>query len=223
VTLPAWVPSGQLKPAPQPLLLVQAFVNTKDLDLGTDLLAEAGPASEWLHLAGLLDPGATAGPADLRTAQAAREDIRALLLRNGHDGDLADGNLSTAPSGGGLNAGSRDADLSGLSEVARAARPELAIEPGGQVRLDPGPGDRPGSGLARLLLIIRDAQRDGTWQRLKICGKADCLWAFYDRSHSRAGTWCDMASCGNLVKNRNLRARRGSPARPMGPAGRGTP
>lgn len=210
MTLPAWVPSGQLKPAPQPLLLVQAFVNTKDVDLGTDLLAETGPASDWLRLAGLLGSGAAVGSAELRTAQAAREGIRALLVRNGHGGDLVGSDLA-------------DGDLSALSKVARAARPELALGSGGQVRLDPGSGDRLGGGLARLLLIIRDAQHDGTWRRLKICGKADCLWAFYDRSHSRAGTWCDMASCGNLVKNRNLRARRGSRAKPSGPAGRGAP
>ena len=63
-------------------------------------------------------------------------------------------------------------------------------------------------GLLRLLLIIRDAQADGSWERLKLCGNPDCLWAFYDRSHSRRGAWCDMASCGNRLKNRNFRARR---------------
>ena len=58
-----------------------------------------------------------------------------------------------------------------------------------------------------LLLVIRDAQHDGSWQRLKACGNPDCRWAFYDRSHSRAGAWCDMATCGNRIKNRRLRQR----------------
>jgi len=44
VTLPAWVPAGESKPPPL-LLLVQSFVNTLDLDLGTDLLADPGPAT----------------------------------------------------------------------------------------------------------------------------------------------------------------------------------
>jgi predicted RNA-binding Zn ribbon-like protein len=210
MTLPAWVPSGQVKPAPQPLLLVQAFVNTKDLDLGTDVLAEPGSANDWLHLTALLAAGVTAGPGDLRTTREAREGIRALLARNGHGGQLPDGELGAQFPG---------ADLGALSQAAQAARPELAVGPDGRVRLDPGSGGPLGGGLARLLLTIRDAQQDGTWRRLKICGKADCQWAFYDRSHSRAGTWCDMASCGNLVKNRNLRARRGSHAQPAGPAG----
>jgi predicted RNA-binding Zn ribbon-like protein len=87
------------------------------------------------------------------------------------------------------------------------AQPAYAFR---QVELDPGPdGGHLAEGLTCLLLIIRDAQRDGTWSRLKVCGNPDCQWAFYDRSHSRRGAWCDMASCGNLIKNRNLRARRG--------------
>ena len=32
--------------------------------------------------------------------------------------------------------------------------------------------------------------------------------AFYDRSRNHGGTWCDMASCGNKLKNREFRARR---------------
>ena len=38
-------------------------------------------------------------------------------------------------------------------------------------------------------------------------GNPDCRWAFYDRSHSGAGAWCDMATCGNRIKNRRLRQR----------------
>ena len=80
---------------------------------------------------------------------------------------------------------------------------------GGQVRLETGDGPgRLADGLAGLLLTIRDAQADGSWDRMKLCGNPDCRWAFYDRSHSRQGAWCDMASCGNRLKNRSLRARR---------------
>ena len=100
--------------------------------------------------------------------------------------------------------------------MAHASQPRLTVSPAGEVQLNPGPGGRLADGLAGLLIIIRDAQRDGTWQRLKVCGNDDCLWAFYDRSHSRRGAWCDMAACGNLIKNRNLRARRGSRTRPAG-------
>jgi predicted RNA-binding Zn ribbon-like protein len=59
----------------------------------------------------------------------------------------------------------------------------------------------------RLLLIVRDSQRDDTWPRLKACRNPECRWAFYDRSHSQQGRWCDMSVCGNRIKNRALRAR----------------
>ena len=84
----------------------------------------------------------------------------------------------------------------------------LQVGPGGQISLGPEPAGRPDAGLLTLLLVIRDAQRDGTWPRLKACGNPDCRWAFYDRSHSRAGAWCDMATCGNRIKNRRLRQRK---------------
>jgi predicted RNA-binding Zn ribbon-like protein len=196
MTLPAWVPPAERKPAPAPLLLVQSFVNTRDLDLGTDLLAGPGPASEWLHQSGLLAPEDTAGDVDLRTARAAREGIRALLIRNG----------------GGPEPGADD--LRSLTAVTRQTKLALAVGPAGQVELEPETPGRLAGGLARILLIIRDAQHDGTWARLKTCRNPDCRWAFYDRSHTRQGAWCDMAVCGNLIKNRNLRARRGSRPRP---------
>ena len=189
MTLPAWAPPDELKPAPEPLLLVQAFVNTRDRSLGTDLLDDADAANQWLHQCGLLAAEATADAGDLGAARDVREGLRALIVHNGN---------GPAPTAG---------DLRPLQEVARSSRPRLSVGPAGRVQVDPGSG-RLADGLARLLLLIRDAQRDGTWPRLKACGNSDCHWAFYDRSHSRRGAWCDKASCGNLIKNRNLRARR---------------
>ena len=185
--LPTWVPADETKPAPAGLLLVQSFLNTRDASLGTDLLAEPVAAGEWLRAAGLIGADDAASPDELRVAREAREAIRALITADG------------APGNG---------DILVLETAASAARPRLSVSPAGRVHLA---APRPGGiadGLAGLLLIIRDAQRDGTWDRLKACGNPDCRWAFYDRSHSRRGTWCDMASCGNVIKNRNLRARR---------------
>ena len=61
--------------------------------------------------------------------------------------------------------------------------------------------------LVYLLLIVRDAQRDGTWALLKACANDECQWAFYDKSRNHGGTWCEMSSCGNKLKNRAFRAR----------------
>jgi predicted RNA-binding Zn ribbon-like protein len=178
------------KPAPGPLLLVQSFVNTLDVSEGIDVLADAEAGGAWLRESGLIGPAAPAGPREMRSALEARESIRAMLLRNGR---------GPAPD---------SAALRPLEAAAQSARLRLTVGSGGRVELDAGPPGRLADGLLRLLLIIRDAQQDGTWPRLKVCCNDTCLWAFYDRSNSRRGAWCDMAVCGNVIKNRNLRARR---------------
>jgi predicted RNA-binding Zn ribbon-like protein len=195
MTSPSWASHVEDKLAPMPLLVVQAFVDTLDRDLGTDIFAHPDEARAWLADAGLR--AAEPGPGfadDLRLAREVRESIRALIGRN----------TGTEP----LTAD----DLAPLEKVLGQAQPRLEVTADGRARLGPDPRILPAQaladGLLGLLLIIRDAQADGSWDRLKLCGNPDCRWAFYDRSHSRRGAWCDMASCGNRLKNRNLRARR---------------
>jgi predicted RNA-binding Zn ribbon-like protein len=191
MTSPSWASHLLHRLAPPPLLLVQAFVNTLDLDLHTDVLAHADEARAWLADAGLRDPGQPDLAADLRLAREVRESLRAVIGRNAGGPPLT------------------EAELRPLRQVTTAAAPQLEVAASGQVRLGTGEGrGRLADGLAGLLLTIRDAQADGSWDRMKLCGNPDCLWAFYDRSHSRQGAWCDMASCGNRLKNRSLRARR---------------
>jgi len=211
MTLPSWASHLEYKLAPPPLLLVQAFVNTLDLEQGTDVLARPPGARAWLADAGLADAGLAgsgladpgsddAGPAGvgpepelagLQLAREVRESIRALIACNTGGGPLT------------------ESELRPLRQVALDAPPRLETAAGGEIRLiTADPGHPVTGGLAGLLVTIRDAQRDGSWRRLKLCGNPDCRWVFYDRSHSRQGAWCDMASCGNRLKNRNLRARR---------------
>ncbi len=188
VGLPPWVSSDEDKPAPMPLLLVQAFVNTWEADKG-DALLETESAGAWMRAAGLIGPDTQLTSADLKVARDVRESVRALLAHNGG---------GPAPTSG---------ELAPLERLTHSVGARLSIDPEGLIHLGPR---RPGGfedGLLSLVLVVRDAQEAGTWPRLKICGNPDCRWAFYDRSHSRRGTWCDMATCGNLIKNRNFRAR----------------
>ncbi len=196
MTLPSWASHLEHKLAPPPLLLVQAFVNTLDLDLRTDMLAHADEARAWLTDAGLRDPGPgspgqadTDFAADLQLARDVRESLRAMIAHNTGGKPLT------------------EAELRPLEQVTRQAKTRLEVTADGQVRLETTARCL-ADGLAGPLLTIRDAQANGSWDRLKLCGNPDCRWAFYDRSHSRRGAWCEMASCGNKLKNRNLRARR---------------
>jgi predicted RNA-binding Zn ribbon-like protein len=193
MTLPTWVSELEDKPAPMPLLLVQSFVNTLDRDNDTDRLASDDDARAWLIEAGLLEaPAAARTSTDgLDLARQVRESIRALIgQRQAEAAELG------------------PAELGPLNTLLALAQPPLDVTPDGRVRLCSGPADRLADALVILLLIIRDAQADGSWERLKLCSNPDCRWAFYDRSHSRRGQWWDMATCGNKIKNRNLRARR---------------
>jgi predicted RNA-binding Zn ribbon-like protein len=184
--VPTWVPDIETKPAPMPLLVVQSFVNTWESDTGVDLLADPGEGPRWLQEAGLLRSPAV----DLAQVRAIREAIRGLLVANSGEGEV------------------EHADLVVLRTQADLNRPGLVVLDDGGIDLRPGSDDGLPFLASSLLLIIRDAQRDGSWPRLKACRNPDCQWAYYDRSHAGRGAWCDMAVCGNRIKNRNLRMRR---------------
>jgi predicted RNA-binding Zn ribbon-like protein len=193
---PTWVQADETKPAPMPLLLVQAFVNTFEADHNTDQLLGRSGAS-WLEQCGLVDDARTVTDDDLERLRSAREAIRSLLEANGE--------------AHGRTASSRDrGDPSArLATLAGAGRLRPTVDPDGGVTLlpDAGTDGAATAAVVRLLVIARDAQRDGTWDRLKVCGNDECRWAYFDRSHAIRGRWCEMAVCGNRVKNRALRAR----------------
>ena len=190
MTLPV-VPDGEPKPAPEPLLLVQAFVNTREVGQENDLLGEPPHGGPVAAPDGLLGAEVTAGP----------EDSGRPRVPGGHPRAAGEERRRPAPTAGEL----RPRDW-------RSSPPGRGWPwtPTAGSSWTPARGAGSLTGWSAWCLIIRDAQRDGTWPRLKVCGNDVCLWAFYDRSHSRRGAWCDMAVCGNLIKTRNLRARQGS-------------
>jgi predicted RNA-binding Zn ribbon-like protein len=190
--LPSWVPSIETKPAPPPLLLVQSFVNTLETDTGNDLLAGTETSHVWLWETGLLSEGARLTDDDLARLREVREALRALIrLNGGHPGPTPE-------------------QLRLLDSVTGGALLRLRIFSAGDFVLEAEPDsvDPVHAVAVKLLFMIRDGQHVGHWPRLKACSNPDCGWAYYDRSHSRQGRWCDMSVCGNRVKNRALRARR---------------
>jgi predicted RNA-binding Zn ribbon-like protein len=187
VELPSWYPGTEAKPAPLPLLRVQGFVNTRDLEDATDLLDVPATAGRWLIDAGLLDRASDLNASDLERAREVREAIRALIEAGGAGGD---------------------GRLEPLRQLAAGHRAQLTLSEDGTIGLANSQRSDLDDGLFDLLLIIHRAQQDGTWSRLKICANDECQWAFFDRSKNHQGNWCNMAVCGNRLKNRELRARR---------------
>jgi predicted RNA-binding Zn ribbon-like protein len=43
--------------------------------------------------------------------------------------------------------------------------------------------------------------------RLRRCGNSTCYWLFLDETKNSSRRWCEMASCGNVMKVRRHRAR----------------
>lgn len=179
----------EAKPAPEPLTHVQALINTLDRESGADLLAHAADAQPWLVAQGLLVPDRQPTAEELTGVRQVREALRAMVVHN------AGGPAPTA------------AELAPLRRAADEATARVRLGDDGTVRVDPI-GETLADHLLALLLVVGDAQRDGTWAHLKACANEDCRWAFYDLSRNHRGTWCEMATCGNKLKNREFRARR---------------
>jgi predicted RNA-binding Zn ribbon-like protein len=176
----ASIQPGGRSPAPEPLTVVQAFINTHyDLEgvHGAEVLRSPRALAGWFARHGLLAAGTYVDRADLQRALRVREDLRALAR------------------------GRSERSLHGLTEAARGGAVEVRLTPSGAL-FAPGAGSGTRGAIAVLLALVGTAMRDGSWSRLKICPGEDCGWAFYDHSRNQAGRWCSMSVCGARAKAR---------------------
>lgn len=183
---PLWTSS--LKPAPGELRIVQAFVNTADLENKTDELVNPWALAGWLTRWGLLPRGIQLEDGDLAPAIEVREGLRALLRAN--------------------NGASTDARaMHRLDQWATRAALVVRFDPDGTTRFETRANGLDGA-FARLFTIVASARLTGVWPRLKACWSVSCRRAFYDFSPNQSGTWCTMQRCGNRAKARTARKRR---------------
>lgn len=185
--------SGKL-PAPEALAVVQAFVNTIDLEQQRDDLRSPERLRVWLAEHDLFRGAVPVSDADLRRGLEVREAMRAMLEAN--NGAPLDGSAAVT-----------------LNRVAGEVCLHVHIDRHGRAHLEPAAMGVDGA-LGRLLVAMYGAQADGTWQRLKVCRDDTCRWAFYDTSKNRSGAWCSMAVCGSRAKSRAYRQRRHGAAGP---------
>ena len=165
--------------------LVQAFVNTVDLQDGPEELSDPNTLKRWLVANGLLDASQPVDAQDLRHAIALREAIRAVI---------------------GANSGWKvyPVDIATLNEAAAKSGLRMRFGADGRPRLEPEAGGAVAA-MGRIVATMHAAMEDEDWTRLKLCSSQSCRWAFYDRSKNHSSRWCTMASCGNREKARRFR------------------
>ena len=173
---------------PNSLELVIDFVNTLDPDEPVDALSTPEGVGSWMVERGLLDEASLPlREKDRRQAVGLREALLSQLLA--HNGGPVDEQAALE-----------------LDEVARRGELGVRFRADGSAPLVARTEDFAGA-LARVLVPVAEATRDGSWLRVKACRADDCQWAFYDHSRNRSGVWCDMAVCGNRAKVRAYRRR----------------
>jgi predicted RNA-binding Zn ribbon-like protein len=184
---------GHRQPAPGDLAVVQAFVNTNDIEQADDQLRAPRALRAWLADRDVPGADRPISRAPWRRAIAVREGLRALAAANNGlpvDTEAIRG-LETATAQLGLI-------------------PRLGV--GSRWRLEPRADGIDGF-LERVVAITLSAMADGSWARVKACQSDSCRWLFYDHSRNRSSTWCTMALCGARAKARAYRARKRPPAR----------
>lgn len=178
---PAWAQ----RPAPEPLNLIQEFVNTHAYGDYPEQLSTASGARSWFRARSLVlsDLNEQA----LGRILEIRELLRTVLL--GH-------------------AGHADAAKSarGLQHALRSAAVHIRIDENGGAS-----AEALGTGLQhfqnRLAAQMLSSSIDGTWARLKACGNDECQVAFYDHSRNGTARYCTTAICANRVRQRAFRER----------------
>jgi predicted RNA-binding Zn ribbon-like protein len=178
---------GGRPPAPGDLRIVQAFLNSKDIEGGSDEFSDPKALRAWLTKHGLLNMGSLVTRADLVQAVEFRESLRSVLASR----DVPDPD---------------EESLEILNHVVATTSLGVVFEASGAARLVPRIQDI-AAAWARLVVIAYNSTVDDTWARLKICRNDRCRWAYYDHSRNRSGTWCTMKVCGAQEKARAFRRR----------------
>lgn len=174
--------------APGRLEVVRAFVNTHDVEAGTDVLATSAGLAGWLAAWQLAPPGLRLDASGLLAATELRDALRTLLrAHNAQDVD-------STPAVDVLNRVSARAGL----------RPVMAQD--GSVGYHVA-GSGGAGALGDIVAIVHTAEWQGVWTRLKACSADTCQWAYYDTSRNRTSRWCHMQVCGNRAKGQAFRAR----------------
>jgi predicted RNA-binding Zn ribbon-like protein len=191
--------------AEQPLFV--DFVNTLhwDEDEPIELIGDRAGLAEWLAEHALPDAVEDAWlPTFWSLREHAREITRAIVIGQPlSDADVAALNHAISEPNGQL-----------VLVDDRDGRSELAFQVAGDDR---------SAATCQIAVSLAAFLATGDRSRLKLCANPGCGFVFLDTSTNRSRRWCDMRYCGNRLKARAFRRRRGVPAADGRARGRAEP
>ncbi|MEO3829638.1 CGNR zinc finger domain-containing protein [Actinomadura sp. B10D3] len=171
------------------------FLNTVDVEEGTDLLGD-GPAAlaDWLVEKGLCRSRPPLTAVDVTAAKDLRSGLRALALANTGEPVATD-------------------DVEAAQKVLATLPFEMRLPVGTETgpALTTTSGDGLAGALGQIAAAYHAAAIRGDWSRVRRCPASDCAWVFWDSSKNASRRWCSMRVCGNRAKTRAF-AERNKPA-----------
>jgi predicted RNA-binding Zn ribbon-like protein len=193
---------GTRPPAPEPLRLVQRFLNSVDFEGDDEALDGPAGVRRWLASVGLPGGRSPLSDADVGRVVVLREAIR----------DVLEGRTHGTPSASAVRR---------MNRAAEALPLRVWVTPDG-IGLAPGRSRGLAAALGQIVGVLAAAAADGTLDRLKVCANDVCRWAYWDASRNHSGRWCTMAVCGNRIKGREFRRRSRGPSEAAQAAGPGS-
>jgi predicted RNA-binding Zn ribbon-like protein len=91
--------------------------------------------------------------------------------------------------------------------AVRAAAYPLVLGASGPAELAPADAGQEAAVAAAALGRLHRASVDGRLPRLRLCGRPDCQWCYYDSSRNGSARWCSAEPCGDVMKTRAFRDR----------------
>ncbi|YCK39870.1 CGNR zinc finger domain-containing protein [Actinomadura sp. ATCC 39365] len=164
--------------------LIEAFLNTVDLENGQDDVATPAELAGWLAARQIADDA----------LRLTAEQHRAFLdLRAGFREALDPGH-PVSPD----HVAPAEAILAEIPLLAGLGQPLVPVPGRGAVE----------TAMAHLAIAWVTLVLTGQIHRLKRCAEHTCRGAFWDSSKNHSRRWCSMRLCGNRTKSRRYAARR---------------
>lgn len=172
------------RPAPQPLRLVQQFLNTRPIGPIAEQLGDPSALDAWRVLVGLPRGTRRSTRAEVAALRSFRDALHRVLLAH-TDGAAPD-----------------ELDLAQVEDTMSTHHPRVDFA---EPRIAFRQADM--TTEAAVCAALMTSALEGLWPRLRACPGAGCGLVFYDTSRGGQGRWCTPELCGNRHRVSRYRGR----------------